>query len=315
MKHYLFVDYATQGYAALVTLVILLFHNHTIPAWPILVSIHLAGLLLVDGMIRLHARGWGGKALDFLRHFYPVLFFAWFYSETGRINRLFFAQFLDPAFIRFEQALFGFQPSVRFMDALPYRMVGELFYFAYFSYYLMIGGVGIALFFRNRRQFFHYVSVVSFLFYVCYVIYILFPIIGPPLFYEHVPGYSLPAELQALAGSATFPDAIQAGLGFKLMAWIYRTFETPGAAFPSSHVAVAVCTTYFSFRYLRPIRYLHLTLALLLCLATVYCRYHFVVDVFAGLLTAALVMPLGNWFYRRFGSAAEPAPDGSPAHK
>jgi membrane-associated phospholipid phosphatase len=78
-------------------------------------------------------------------------------------------------------------------------------------------------------------------------------------------------------------------------------FEAPGAAFPSSHVAVALCTVFFSFRYLRPIRYLHLAVAVLLCLATVYCRYHYVVDVLAGLLTAAMVIPLGNWLYFKFG--------------
>ena len=84
------------------------------------------------------------------------------------------------------------------------------------------------------------------------------------------------------------------------MKWIYRTFEAPGAAFPSSHVAVALCTVSFSFRYLRPIRYAHLVVAVLLCVSTVYCRYHYVVDVLAGLVTAAVVVPTGNWLYFRF---------------
>ena len=84
------------------------------------------------------------------------------------------------------------------------------------------------------------------------------------------------------------------------MAFIYRHFETPGAAFPSSHVAVAFCTVYFSFLYLRPIRYFHLLVAILLSLATVYCRYHYVIDVLAGALTALLLAPLGNWLYAKF---------------
>ena len=86
------------------------------------------------------------------------------------------------------------------------------------------------------------------------------------------------------------------------MKWVYRVFEAPGAALPSSHVAVALCTVYFSFHYLRPIRYAHLALACLLCLSTVYCRYHYVVDVLAGLLTAGTVVPLGNWLYFKFGA-------------
>ena len=86
------------------------------------------------------------------------------------------------------------------------------------------------------------------------------------------------------------------------MALIYGLFETPGAALPSSHVAIALCTVVFSFRYLRPIRYLHLTLAVQHCLATDYCRYHYVVDVLTGLVTAALLVPLANWLYFKFRS-------------
>ena len=84
------------------------------------------------------------------------------------------------------------------------------------------------------------------------------------------------------------------------MHWIYDVFEPPGAAFPSSHVVVALCTVYFSFRYLRPIRYLHLAVAILLCFSTVYCRYHYVVDALAGLAAAAVLIPSGNWLYFKF---------------
>jgi membrane-associated phospholipid phosphatase len=46
-------------------------------------------------------------------------------------------------------------------------------------------------------------------------------------------------------------------------------------------------------------------MVVLLCLSTVYCRYHYVVDVAAGILTAAVLVPLGNWFYFRFRGRAE----------
>jgi membrane-associated phospholipid phosphatase len=68
---------------------------------------------------------------------------------------------------------------------------------------------------------------------------------------------------------------------------------------PSSHVAVAVCTVFFSFRYWRSIRFVHLAAATVLCLSTVYCRYHYVLDVLTGLLTAAVLVPAGNWLYYR----------------
>ena len=317
LRNYTFVDYATQGYLALVGLLILCFHNGTVDHWPLLVGAHAVGMVLIHLLIQ-----WGSRKpkgiVNFLRNFYPVLLYASLFGETGSINRMFFTEFMDPAFVRFEQSLFGCQPSVLFMAKLPWLAVSELFYASYFSYYIMIGGVGIALLVRDRKQFFHYVSVVSFLFYVCYLLYIILPVVGSRVFFLKPPEYTLPPALQQLAGDTSYPGAVQSGPFFRLMLFIYRVFEAPGAAFPSSHVAVALCTVYFSFLYLRPIRYVHLVVAVLLCLATVYCRYHYVVDVIAGVITAAIVIPMGNWLYFKFTDpAAVPErrkqPQGDPA--
>jgi membrane-associated phospholipid phosphatase len=194
------------------------------------------------------------------------------------------------------------------MQRLPYLAVSELFYAAYFSYYVMIAGVGLALYLSQREQYSHYLSVVSFVFYCCYATYIVLPIIGPRVFFRDAGGYDLPDNLQQLAPGAAYPEAVQHGPFFHLMAFIYRVFEAPGAAFPSSHVAVAWCTVFFSFRYLRPIRFVHLVVAVLLCLSTIYCRYHYVLDVLAGVATAALLVPLGNWFYLKLAGSRLKAP-------
>ena len=159
-----------------------------------------------------------GKLLDFLRHFYPVLLYTAFFCETALLNRMFCPEYLDPMVIRWDQALFGCQPSVLFMQKLPCLALSELLYAAYFSYYLMIGGVGIALFVRNRQQFLHYISVVSFVFYVCYLIYIFLPVIGPRSSARRAGGYALPADVQRLATSDVYPAAIQGGLFYRIMA-------------------------------------------------------------------------------------------------
>jgi membrane-associated phospholipid phosphatase len=306
-RHYTFIDYATQGYMALVGLIVLCLHGRSIPFWPLLLAAHVIGIALVHALIRLHAARPSNRVLDWLRHFYPMLLYAGFYRETGELNHVLVAGFLDSFFIRLEARIFGFQPSLAFMDSLPCPAVSELFYAAYFSYYVMVGGVGLALFYRNREQFFHYLSVISFLFYVCYLIYIFMPVEGPRIFFREIPGYQLPADIQPLVAPA-FPAAVKGGFFYRIMAWIYRAFEAPGAAFPSSHVAVAIGTVCFSFRYLRAIRWPHLVVVVLLCLATIYCRYHYVVDVVAGGLTAAVLIPLGNRLYFKFRNAPGPEP-------
>jgi membrane-associated phospholipid phosphatase len=111
----------------------------------------------------------------------------------------------------------------------------------------------------------------------------------------------------ALAPDSYYPDGVRTGLFFRIMAVIYDIFESPGAAFPSSHVAAAACTLYFSFRYLRRLFPFHTVAVVLLCLSTVYGRYHYAVDVVAGLATAACLVPLGNWLYVRLAPESRPA--------
>jgi len=248
-------------------------------------------VLLLHGLLQWHARRPSNRALDFLRHFYPVLLYTAFFCETAWLNRMFFTRFQDSVVCQWDLALFGCQPGLVWMTQMPWLLLSELLFAAYFSYYVMIAGIGLALFFRDRRQFFHYVSVLSFVFYVCYLLYIVFPVAGPI----------------ASVSADHYPAGIKDGPFFHIMAWIYLTFESPGSAIPSSHVAVALVTVYFSFRYLPRIRFIHIPVTILLCISTIYCHYHYGVDVLAGILTAVLLLPLGNWLYSRFQTPEHPS--------
>lgn len=315
MKHYTFVDYATQMYLLAVSLLMLLFHSDRTPNWVWLLPVHVLVMGVIHAMIWYDARRRPGGVLEFLRYFYPVLLFTGFYRSTGELHHMFFERFLDVWLIRGEEWLFGCQPSLEFMEWLPYLAVSELLYAAYFSYYIMIAGVGLALYLRSREQFYHYVSVVAFVFYVCYLTYIILPVAGPRIFYRvdaafHLPAEVMPAELPG------YPGLIERGLFFRIMALLYAHLESPGAAFPSSHVAVALATVWFSYLYLRRIRHVHLVVAILLCISTVYCRYHYIIDVIAGVLTAAVLVPLGHWLHHRFTDPSrlpKPAPEGGSA--
>lgn len=307
MRGYTFVDYATQGYLAIVGILILFFHGNSVSHWEWLIMAHVVLLGLIHWLIYWYSLKHIGKTLGLLRHFYPVLLYAGFFAETGQLDQMFVQGYLDPIVIGWDQKLFGFQPSLAFMERLPFLLVSEVFYAAYFSYYIMIGGVGLTLYLRNRGQFFHYVSVVSFVFYVCYLLYIFLPVIGPPVFFRAIPGYNLPASLQQLASAAQYPEVVKSGWFYRIMKWIYQVFEAPGAAIPSSHVAIALCTAYFSFRYIRGIRWLHVIMVVLLCLATIYCRYHYVSDVLAGIAIAVLLIPAANWLYFKL-DAGEASP-------
>ena len=293
---YTFVDYATQGYVLLVGLMVLFLYHGDPARKALFLASHGACILLVQWLIRAHARHPGNRALDFLRHFYPILLYSFFYREVGEINQMFVTGYLDGFFMRLDQSLFGCQPSICFMQKLPYLPVSELFYMCYFSYYAMIVGVGLILYLRDRLLFWRYVSIISFVFYICYLIYIILPVVGARVFCVEVPGFD---RQQFPAFPLAYPAGLDAGPFFNVMKFIYAHMETPGAAFPSSHVAIALCTLYFSWRFIPKVRWFHLVLVVLLSAATVYCRYHYLVDVFGGVLTAAALIPLGEWMYRK----------------
>ncbi len=302
MRGYRTIDYLTQGYVAFTGLVVLLFHGDRLPHWELHFLVHAAVLVAAHVLIRVEKSRPGGL-LSFLRAFYPMILYTFFYFETHKLDDLIFRQPFDGVFIGLDRALFGCQPSQVFVRKLPYLAVSEVIYFGYFSYYVMLPGVGLALYFRDRRRFFNYLTVVSFVFYVCYVTYIFLPVRGP-----YARDVMAPADAEML-GERVVPEQLERGVFYRIMKSVYSSLEpATGAAFPSSHVAAAVTALYFSWRYLKRVRWLHLAAVLLLMVATVYCGYHYVVDVPAGLLTAVILVPIGELIWRAGAPAGADPP-------
>ncbi|MCW5559034.1 MAG: phosphatase PAP2 family protein [Verrucomicrobiae bacterium] len=299
-RGYRFVDWATQGFLAVVAVLLLLLHQRAPAGWGWVVAGHLAAMGAVHGLIRRAGAGNAGRLERFLREIYPILLYTAFFRETELINRALAWPRLDPAFLRWEHRLFGCQPSVALMDRLPRLAVSELFYAAYFSYYLMVAGLGLVLLVRNRPAFRHFLAVVSFVFYVCYLVHMVVPVIGPRLLFRETHERAWFLREYPQLPPPSYPEPVTHGPFFQIMAFIYRHFEALSAAFPSSHVAVAVTTAWFSWRYLPAIRWGHAVVTALLCVATVYCRYHYAVDVPAGLLVAVILIPIGNRLHARW---------------
>src|SRR5207249_11308590 len=132
--------------------------------------------------------------LDFFRQYYPIPLYIGLYRETELLNQLFHTGYLDAHFLRLEKWLFGMQPGLELMPRFPARWLAEVLYAAYFSYYLMIAGLGLALLLRDRRQFAHFISVVSFVLYGCYLIYIFLPVVGPSIVFRGLVTVSLPPD-------------------------------------------------------------------------------------------------------------------------
>jgi membrane-associated phospholipid phosphatase len=229
--------------------------------------------------------------LTFARLSYPLFLIFWLYQETGLVNLFITGMYHDQVFIALEESIFGYHPVVRFMEALPYRGVAELLYLAYFSYYSLVVGVAFALYAMDRKQYFRYASVISLIFFVCYLAFIIAPVLGPKAIL--IPEYAEAVGIDYHVPPV--PPGVEVALFYRIMSVVHSNMQVIGAAFPSSHVAVSLGVLYFAWISFRRVRYLILLAVTLLAISTVYCRYHYAVDVFGGIIIAAAVIPLGKW--------------------
>lgn len=214
---------------------------------------------------------------------YPLPLFVFLYRQSEALNRAFFTQPLDAAFFALEARVFGFQPSLAFAERFPSTALAEVLYAAYFAFYPMILGLGAWTIACDRQAGRRFLGTLATVFYACYGCFLVFPVVGPRIL--ELGG--LPADQLArldLLAVAPLPPSTQAGPFARLMALLYELFEGAGGAFPSSHVAVACLVLREAFRQRLALRWVLLGGVVLLCLGTVYGRYHYASDVAAGLL-------------------------------
>jgi hypothetical protein len=273
-----------MGYLLLVFAGLALLGGH-LPNQLALVAIHIALFLLV---LLVFPRGRRSRrpVLRFLADWYPVPCYIVMYTTANLSNTIVFRGTFDDIFRGLDRDIFGVEPSFWLARTYGSPLLHEIVHGLYFSYYLLIPGVGLFFYFSGRARigFQRYLFAVCFTFYVSYVVFIAFPVHGPQL-----------ERGDDFAGGVFFVP---------IMDFIYAHAETGGAAFPSSHVAVALVCLLFARRHSWALFLCCLPSVLGLFVATVYCRYHYAVDSLAGLLWGALLYGLGNWIFSRLKGPA-----------
>lgn len=259
------------------------------PAGPWLRLLLHAALALAIWYLPPLARRSRHAALRLAGEVYLPFVFPLFYAEMEYLGLVFydFQNSLDPSFIDLESKLFGFQPSLAWARAWPWPWLHELLEFAYFSYYWIHLFV-LVLLLRTRRltpesrwpAVRAYVRDLSATMLVCYSIYTFFPVWGPKYFQ---------------AG----PVELSHGPFATIMHYIHANGAILGAAFPSSHVAATLIPWWHAWKNAPGSRPWMTALLVLLATSTVYCRYHYVVDVLGGFLLGALILWLGDRYGER----------------
>ena len=241
----------------------------------------------------------------FVRMAVQMSFLVYWYPDTFEFNRLF--PNLDHLFASAEQWLFGCQPAVEFMRNCHSIWFSEPFNMGYFAYYPMIAVV-VIYYFIFRFEWFEKVSFVMVTsFFIYYLIYIFVPVAGPQFYFPAIGMDNVIAENFLSIGDyfnhndvlLPGPDFAQ-GLFYQLVETSQEVGERPTAAFPSSHVGISTICMIMAWRVNRKLCYALSPLYVLLCCATVYIQAHYLIDVFAGWISAVCIYILSTWMYKRW---------------
>ena len=219
------------------------------------------------------------------RHWYPHLFFLFCFEELAHLMTMVTPRWQDPHLIAFDHRLTGVHPSVWLEQfATPARNeFMQAVYLSYFTYLLIVGFV-----FYIRREWYAYWSVMTYSmagYMIGYFIAMCFPVESPWF---------------AMAGSWKAPLAGGAFTG--IVNSLEHFGRVRGGAFPSEHVAGAVAALWGAWRFRRWLFWTMVPVFVCMCVSTIWGRYHYIADVFAGMITGTLGYLIGSWIMTRRGA-------------
>lgn len=224
----------------------------------------------------------GPSLAGFLRDIYPLVIIPFLYWELRYLSQMFTNGYHDAPVLRLEEALFGEYLAMTFSARFPFLWLSELFHLFYGFYWLLLPVAAGGLYLGGRLAGFRELVLVELVIFVgCYLSYIFFPVAGPHYEFPEIGG------------------ALADGFFYRLVHWVLKDGGSMGAAFPSSHVAVAVAILAVTWRHYKMLWGIMLPLVVGLTVGTVYGRFHYGVDALSGILVALVGVPvalyLGKW--------------------
>ncbi len=241
--------------------------------------------------------------LHMARDWFPLLLIILIYENLHDLTDLIHPDTLDRQLAELDLLIFGVQPTI-WLQQFIHPVLNDYMTFAYGLYFLYPATI-LGLVYSKGDLFKFREVALSFV--ICVVAgfigYVTVPAVGPRYFLADE--YTI-----SLSGYLTEAGA---------RAW--NSIESVKRdCFPSLHTAMSTITlVYFKrfrnfYRFGRPVFYIALPLIISLWISTVYLRYHWVVDVFAGWILAIICVTLSpafiRWYYyRKTGKRPEVSTD------
>lgn len=208
------------------------------------------------------------------RDWLPFLFLLLVY-EAFNTNSWRFMEFedRDAELLALDRLIFGESPAVT-MQAIVAPWLTDILTVAYTLHLVAPPILGLMLYLRDRRRFREYVIAIMVVSVLGSIGYILVPAVGPNIAFPEL--YDVPLGGSLYEPVTSFVDKARA----------------PRDVFPSLHVAISSVVLWYAGRASWKWFLTFLPFVVGNWIATVYLRYHYVVDLAAGWVVAALAL----WF-------------------
>jgi membrane-associated phospholipid phosphatase len=259
----------TASYLA-ITAALIVILGKAVPGRVWLVGVHLT--LFAALLILIRASPSAG-ILRVIRDWHPLMLFPLLYKEVELLAAVIGDWRLTAAIPAWESALFGGQPSLYLSERLAFVPLSEYLHFCYLSYVIVIPSVSAYWYVSGRRAAFgELLLMLTTVLLGSYLFFILLPVDSP---------YYLSQRLGPPLSGHFF---------FDLVHQMSARGGARGGAFPSAHVSGAVVVSLVAWRHQRRLAYLLVPITVSLTIATVYGRFHYVLDTLAGAALAIAVV-------------------------
>lgn len=293
------LEYAFIAFYGIMSALCILYANR-VEYWYLFVLLNatIAGfiILLGDKII-----GREGKFFKVISYWYPApLLLLTFKEIYFLVHSIRGSGIQDGLLIEIDFAVFGFHPT-QALYHYAHPLLTEILQIAYASFYFLPMILGVALYFQGKiREAEYVIFSVVFGFFLSYIGYFIFPAVGPRFTLHDF--YTTDAELPGIFLTTIIRDILNIGESIppgtkEAILYVQRD------VFPSGHTMMTAMVMYFAVKYSSRHRVFLLITGALLIFATVYLRYHYVVDVVGGLVFLLFSLVLGKWFFSAIESA------------
>ncbi len=274
-------------------LIIFVFYLFSLPRNPYTVmplAVLLLSLVLVwlAVYLRKHLKnnkmtGFLGKAGKVYLDFYPLIFMFVIFETFFMILPYFNPGDYDRELALFDFRLFGVNPTV-WIERWIHPWLTDLLYLTYFIYYPF--PLFILVYLYRKKKFAELDRSIFLLLvvnYGAYIIYFFVPAMGPR-YYEPI------MQLQTKSLNGVF-------LAVPIREVIHFFEPNKFDAFPSLHTATTLTTLIIMAKYNRKMFLIFIPFFLGILVAVIYCRFHYVADVIAGIVWTITAVSAAGYFY------------------